>query len=516
MRHHLFATPLALAVQPFVLGARPLRSIRFPVAAARGLSGGTTPDDEPRFLEMVKINLEKAAKHTDLSPGILNQIMACNSVLRVSFPIERDNGAIEVIRAYRAQHSHHRTPCKGGIRYAEAVDLQEVEALASLMTFKCAVVNVPFGGAKGGIAIDPRKYSTRELEKITRRYTVELHKHGFIGPGVDVPAPDMGTGAREMSWIVDTYRMLFGQTDVNAWACVTGKPLSMGGVDGRTEATGLGIVYCTRAYLEDEQECKRQGLTPGIKGKTVIVQGFGNVGYFAAKFFTEFGCKVIGVVEYNGAVFNPDGLNIDKLKEYHQKHGSLLGFSGAERELPQSQAVELMEEDCDILVPAATEQAIHKGNAHRIKARLICEGANGPTTPAAEEILEKMRVVILPDLLMNSGGVTVSYFEWLKNLAHVGFGKLTRRWEEQGKQGFLKALSTGGIDTSAMQNVPESVLRGASEKDLVYSGLEDTICKGLHEVVSTANAHGVNYRTAAFINGFNKMKRTYADSGFTI
>jgi glutamate dehydrogenase (NAD(P)+) len=345
---------------------------------------------------------------------------------------------------------------------------------------------------------------------------VELHKHGFIGPGVDVPAPDMGTGAREMSWIVDTFRMLFGQTDVNAWACVTGKPLSMGGIDGRTEATGLGIVFCTRAYLEDEQECKRKGLVPGMKGKTVIVQGFGNVGYYAARFFAEFGCKIIGVVEHNGAVFSSKGLNVDELKEYHQQHGSLLGFGGAERELQESEASRLMEEQCDILVPAATEQAIHKENASKIKAKLICEGANGPTTPAAEEILEKMGVVILPDILTNSGGVTVSYFEWLKNLAHVGFGKLTRRWEEQGKQGFLKALNTGGIDTSVMVNVPESVMRGAAEKDLVYSGLEDTICKGLHEVVSTANVRNVSYRTAAFINGFNKMKRTYSDSGFTL
>jgi glutamate dehydrogenase (NAD(P)+) len=261
------------------------------------------PADEPRFLDMVKANFEKAAKHTNISPALIKQMLACNSVLKISFPIQRDDGSLEVVNAYRAQHSHHRSPCKGGIRYAEAVDLQEVEALAALMTFKCAVVNVPYGGAKGGIAIDPKKYSVRELEKITRRYTVELHKYGFIGPGIDVPAPDMGTGPREMGWIVDTYRMLFGQSDVNAWACVTGKPLSMGGIDGRTEATGLGLVYIARAFLENKDECKRVGISPGIKDKTVIVQGFGNVGYYAAKFFQEKGCRVVGIAEYNGTQF---------------------------------------------------------------------------------------------------------------------------------------------------------------------------------------------------------------------
>jgi glutamate dehydrogenase (NAD(P)+) len=444
---------------------------------------------------------------------MVKQIMACNSVLRVSFPIQRDDGTVEVVRAYRAQHSHHRTPCKGGIRYADAVDLQEVEALASLMTFKCAVVNVPFGGAKGGIAIDPQKYSVRELERITRRYTAELHKHGFIGPGVDVPAPDMGTGAREMSWIVDTYRMLFGQTDVNAWACVTGKPISMGGIDGRTEATGLGLVYATRAFLSKEDECKRFGIAPGMHGKTVIVQGFGNVGFHVARFLQEEGCKVVGVIERDGAVYNSAGLDVLALKDYHRSKGTLLGFDGAERQLEREPHA-LMEEACDILVPAAMERSIHKGNAHRIQAKMISEGANGPTTPAAEAILEAKGVVILPDILTNSGGVTVSYFEWLKNLAHVGFGKLTRRWEERGKQGLLAHLKLAGIDTS---DAKESALsKGATEKDLVYSGLEDTICKGLDEVVATANAKKVSFRTAAFINAFNKMQGTYNDSGFTI
>ncbi len=320
-----------------------------------------------------------------------------------------------------------------------------------------------------------------------------------------------------MGWIVDTYRMLFGQSDVNAWACVTGpsitevacshlhtdlspskremteclrspgKPISMGGIDGRTEATGLGLVYATRAFLSKRDECKRFGIAPGMHGKTVIVQGFGNVGFHAARFMQQEGCKVVGVVERDAAVYNSAGLDVMALKDYYKSKGTILGFDGAERQL-ESQPHALMEEACDILVPAAMERSIHKGNAHRIQAKMICEGANGPTTPAAEAILDAKGVVILPDILTNSGGVSVSYFEWLKNLAHVGFGKLTRRWEERGKQGLLAELKLAGIDTSDSK---ESALsKGATEKDLVYSGLEDTICTGLDEVpIHTRHVH---------------------------
>jgi len=331
---------------------------------------------------------------------------------------------------------------------------------------------------------------------------------------VDVPAPDMGTGAREMAWIVDTYRMLFGQSDVNAWACVTGKPLTMGGIEGRTEATGLGIVYVTRAFLAKKEECQRFGIAPGIEGKTVVMQGFGNVGFYSAKFFIECcGCKVIGVVEYNSAVYNSKGLDVESLKKYQMEKGTLLGFPGSESELAADEAHEMMEIECDILVPAAMERSIHKGNAHKIKAKLICEGANGPTTIAAEEILEKKGIAILPDILTNSGGVSVSYFEWLKNLAHVGFGKLTRRWEEKGKNQLLETLRAAGVDT---ESTHQTMRKGATDKDLVYSGLEDTICNGLDEVVETANRKKISYRTAAFVNAFEKMQGTYGDSGFTI
>jgi glutamate dehydrogenase (NAD(P)+) len=425
---------------------------------------------------------------------------------------------VQTIRGYRAQHSHHRLPCKGGIRYAADVDLQEVEALASLMTYKCAVVDVPYGGAKGGVSIDPRKYSEHELELITRRYTMELRKFGFIGPGIDVPAPDVGTGPREMAWIKDTYQMLYAMDDINAPACVTGKPLAQGGIQGRTEATGLGVFFVTREFLSNEEECARKGLTPGVKGKSVVVQGFGNVGYYAAKFFAEAGCPVLGVVEYNSAAWNPKGLDIEKLKEYQQQHKTLQGFPGATETLGAENAKSLMERQCDILVPAALEKQITKDNAGRIKAKIIVEGANGPVTPKGEAILEAKGSVIIPDFLANAGGVTVSYFEWLKNLQHVRFGRMTRKWEERSKQILLAEVErhqpAGTPRLSAAER--KLAVQGPSELDIVRSGLEDTMAKGADETIKTANELSINYRTAAFVNALRKIETVYSEAGITI
>ena len=481
-------------------------------------------------------------------------IKACNSLLRVNFPLHRDDGSTEVIRGYRAQHSHHRLPCKGGIRFSDEVDLQEVEALASLMTYKCAIVDVPYGGAKGGIAINPRKYSVHELEMITRRYTMELKKYGFIGPGVDVPAPDVGTGPREMSWIKDTYSMLYGMNDISATACVTGKPLSQGGIHGRTEATGLGLYYATRDFLNNESFCAKHKIKPGIAGKTVIIQGFGNVGFWAAKFFEQHGAKVIGIVEYNGArararahahmpaprratlrltppyiralavvarartpagaVYSAKGLNIEALKAHQVAKGSLLGFAGAERELAAEAAIGLIESECDILVPACLEKQITMHNAGRIRAKVVSEGANGPTTPYAEEILEKRGIVTLPDMLMNAGGVTVSYFEWLKNLQHVRFGRMTKKWEERSKHIIVDQFAKLGarMDPRDVQ----ALLQGPTERDIVYSGLEDTMAQAVAETFATAQKHGVSYRLAGFINAIKKVEVTYKDAGITL
>lgn len=500
------------ALAPRAFSAAAAKSAYFPET-------GPTKDPlaEPRFLEMVKMNFDYAVKYTNVDPGLLEIIKACNSLLRVNFPLRRDDGSVEVIRGYRAQHSHHRLPCKGGIRYADEVDLQEVEALASLMTYKCAAVDVPFGGAKGGVSINPKNYSVHELELITRRYTMELKKFGFIGPGIDVPAPDVGTGPREMSWVKDTYTSLFGMDDINSAACVTGKPLSQGGIAGRTEATGLGLYYATRDFLSNAAFCAQYRLTPGIKGKTVILQGFGNVGFYAAKFFAQHGAKVIGVVEYNGAVFNPAGLDVEALKAHQTASGSLLGFSGATRSLPAESALSGMEEECDILVPAALEKQITRENAGRIKAKLVSEGANGPTTPFAEEILASKGVPVLPDMLCNAGGVTVSYFEWVKNLSHIRMGRLTRKWEERSKRLMLEqvqAAQDGKVTLDAKQ-VAELV-GGPSERDMVYSGLEDTMSVAVQETLATMAKHRVSPRVAAMVNAVNKIAMTYKDAGITL
>ena len=378
------------------------------------------------FFQSVEKSFDKAAKFTKFDPGILEQIKACNSVYQMRFPVKRDDGSIEVIEAYRVQHSQHKSPCKGGIRFSDEVNQDEVMALASLMTYKCAIVNVPFGGGKGGIKINPRKYSVYELEKITRRYTSELVKKNFIGPGIDVPAPDYGTGEREMAWIVDTYASL-KPGDIDAAGCVTGKPITQGGVRGRKEATGLGVFYGIREVCNMPDVMKKIGLEQGIVNKKVVVQGLGNVGYHSAKFFREAGAVVIALAEYEGAIMNPAGLNEEEVFQHRKNTGSILNFPGATNLAKNTDALEL---ECDILIPAALENVINGDNAPRVKAKIIGEAANGPCTPEADEIFIQKGILCVPDMYLNAGGVTVSYFEWLKNLSHVRYGRMEKRFTE--------------------------------------------------------------------------------------
>src|SRR3954466_14325693 len=390
------------------------------------------------FFGAVEKSFDKAAKFTKWDPGILEQIKACNAVYRMRFPVKRDDGKIDVIEAYRVQHSHHKTPCKGGIRFAAEVNQDEVMALAALMTYKCAIVNVPFGGGKGGIKINPRKYSVYELEKITRRYTRELVRKNFIGPGTDVPAPDYGTGEQEMAWIVDTYASL-KPGEIDAAGCVTGKPITQGGVRGRKEATGLGVYYGIREVCNMPDVMKKLGLETGIKNKTVVVQGMGNVGYHSAKFFREGGAKVIALAEYEGAIMNADGLNEEEVFQHRKKTGSILNFPGATNLKKNTDALEL---ECDILIPAALENVINGENAPRVKAKIVGEAANGPLTPEADDVLSKKGVLVVPDMYLNAGGVTVSYFEWLKNLSHVRYGRLEKRFTENLNKHILGQMET--------------------------------------------------------------------------
>ncbi|MFD1769309.1 Glu/Leu/Phe/Val family dehydrogenase [Sphingobacterium suaedae] len=461
------------------------------------------------FFESVLQNFEKAAKHTRFDRGILDQIKACNSILRVKFPVKIGE-RIEVIEAYRVQHSHHKLPCKGGIRFSLEVDQEEVMALASLMTYKCAIVNVPFGGGKGGIKIDSKKYSAFELEKITRRYTSELCKKNFIGPGIDVPAPDYGTGAREMSWILDTYSSL-NPNDINAQACVTGKPISQGGVRGRTEATGLGVFFGVREACSFQEDMEKLGLTTGVAGKKVIVQGLGNVGYHTAKYFQEAGAKLVGLIEYDGAIYDENGLDLQSVQAHRQHTGGIVNYPGA---ISFSNPAEGLEQPCDILIPAALESVIHKDNADRIQAMIIGEAANGPLTSDADDILNKKGVLIIPDIYLNAGGVTVSYFEWLKNLSHVRYGRLEKRFSENMYHELIDIIeSTTGKKVSDLER--KTILRGPDEIDLVHSGLEDTMIGSYREIreIYVSGDDVEDLRTAAFVCAINKIGVAYEELG---
>ena len=462
------------------------------------------------FFESVEKSFDKASKFTKWEQGILDQIKACNSIYSMRFPVKMDDGHIEVIEAYRVQHSQHKSPCKGGIRFSMAVNQDEVMALAALMTYKCAIVNVPFGGAKGGIKISPRSFSTYELEKITRRYTSELVKKNFIGPGIDVPAPDYGTGEREMAWIVDTYQSL-KPGEIDAAGCVTGKPISLGGVRGRKEATGLGVFYGVREVCLMEDQMKKLGLTVGVQDKKVIVQGLGNVGYYTTKFFREGGAKVIAIAEYEGAILNADGLNEEDVFQHRKKTGSILNFPGATNIANSADALEM---ECDILIPAALENVIDKNNAPRIKAKIIGEAANGPLTPEADEILTNNGILVIPDMYLNAGGVTVSYFEWLKNLSHVRYGRLEKRFTENANIHILHQIEelTGKKVTESEKEI---IAHGPDEIDLVHSGLEETMINATKEIMDIwkANPAIPDMRTAAYVCAINKVGTSYAELG---
>ncbi|MGN6421597.1 MAG: Glu/Leu/Phe/Val family dehydrogenase [Pseudobacter sp.] len=464
---------------------------------------------EYSFFGAVEKSFDKAAKFTKWDPGILEQIKQCNAVYRMHFPVKIGE-KIEVVKAYRVQHSHHKLPCKGGIRFAMSVNLDEVMALAALMTYKCAIVNVPFAGAKGGITIDPKKYTPYELEKITRRYTSELIKKNFIGPGIDVPAPDYGTGEREMAWIVDTYQSM-RPGEIDALGCVTGKPVTQGGVRGRREATGLGVFYGLREVCNMPDVMQKLGMTTGVAGKRVVVQGLGNVGYHSAKFFAEAGSKVVALAEYEGAIYNNDGLDIDAVFEHRKKTGSILNFPGATNFAKNTDALEF---ECDILIPAALENVINGENAPRIKAKVIGEAANGPLTPEADEILAKKGALVVPDMYLNAGGVTVSYFEWLKNLSHVRYGRMEKRFTENLNNHILGQIEdlTG---KTVNQREKDFILHGPEEVDLVRSGLEETMITATREIMDAwkSNPEIPDMRTAAYVVAINKVGTSYAELG---
>lgn len=461
------------------------------------------------FSDSVSFYFDRASQFTDTPQGLLDQIKVCNSIYKMHFPVKYGN-QVKVIEAYRVQHSHHRMPTKGGIRYSLMVDQDEVMALASLMTYKCAIVNVPFGGAKGGIKISPRQTPPEILENVTRRYTAELVKKNFIGPGIDVPAPDYGTGEREMAWIMDTYLTL-RPGEIDGYGCVTGKPVSLNGIKGRTEATGRGVVYALNEVCSYADDMKGLGLSTGLEGKRVIIQGLGNVGYHTARIIREYGAKVIAVAESDGAVYDENGIDPVDLHRYRTEKKSVKGYPKGKVIADSLSALEL---DCDILIPAALEKQITDKNAARIKAKIIAEAANGPITPAAEKILLKKGVMIIPDIYINAGGVTVSYFEWLKNLSHVSFGRMQKRWEEKHQRNFIQLVEDLTGKTVSKSKI-DMLIHGADEIDLVNSGLEDTMIEAYQDIreFKKRRKNVPDLRTAAFAVSINKIRDSYYAMG---
>jgi len=470
----------------------------------------TISTHEISFRENVDRMVNRALGYIGVDKGMQDEIKACNSIIKVSFPAQLDDGSFKVFTGYRATHSDHRLPVKGGIRYASNVTSDEVEALASLMTYKCALVNVPFGGSKGGLQLNPRNYSEGELERITRRFARELINKGYISPGENVPAPDMGTGEREMAWIADTYRQLHPH-DINYLGTVTGKPVATGGIRGRTEATGRGVQYVIREFFRHPEDMARIGFTGSIAGKRCVVQGLGNVGYHAAKFLQEEDdAIIIGIGEYDGAIINENGINIDDLKAWMIANGGTKGYPNGTY-VENSKAV--LELECDILIPAALESQITRENASRIQTKLIIEAANGPVTAAADTILKEKGILILPDFYVNAGGVTVSYFEWIKNLSHIRFGRMQRRLDEYRADATIQALEemTGKKVPDALK---ADMLRGGDELSMVRSGLDDTMRDGYAEIKDAMLRHNIeDYRTAAFVVSLEKIAYTHKRMG---
>ena len=470
---------------------------------------------EPTFRESVDLMFNRAVALMDLPPGLEEKIRVCNATYTVRFGV-RLRGQIHTFTGYRSVHSEHMEPVKGGIRYSLAVNQDEVEALAALMTYKCALVEAPFGGSKGGLCVDPRQWDEHELESITRRFAYELIKRDLIHPSQNVPAPDMGTGEREMAWIADQYRRM-NTTDINARACVTGKPLNAGGIAGRVEATGRGVQYALQEFFRHPEDMAAAGLSGSLDGKRVIVQGLGNVGYHAAKFLhEEDGAVITGIIEHDGALYSDEGLDVEAVRAWIMKHGGVTGYPDATH---TAEGAAVLEHECDILIPAAMEGVINMGNADRVKAALIIEAANGPVTAGADEVLREKGTVIIPDMYANAGGVTVSYFEWVKNLSHIRFGRMGRRQEESRHQLIVDELERLdrhlGDAWVISPGFKQKYLRGAGELELVRSGLDDTMriaYQSMREVW-----HGredvTDLRTAAYLVSIDKVAASYRALG---
>ena len=466
-------------------------------------------DKKPTFLENVEMMVNDTIDCIKIDPNISKILKTCRSVIQLKFPV-KINGAIKIFHVLRAVHSNHRLPVKGGIRYSTDVNQEEIEALASLMTFKCAVVDVPFGGAKGGLLIDPKKYDEESLERITKKFARELIRRGFLSPARDVPAPDVGTSQREMGWILDAYKSL-RPDDINHVACVTGKSVDHGGIKGRLEATGRGVCEALKEFFRHPAEVKKANISnSNLDDQKIIIQGFGNVGLNSAKSLFATGAKIVGIAEKDGAIFNRKGINIIELEKYKQDKKTIVGFPNTETIDTSS---DLLTYDCDILIPAALENAVTLENVDNIKAKIICEAANGPVSYRADKKLKDRGAVIIPDIYANAGGVTVSYFEWIRNISHIRMGRLQKRYEEDRGEVILRALEQLSPNKLS-KDLTNQLVHGANEEDIIASGLEDTMRVSFQEMLEMKSVYNLdNYRMAAYAIALKKIEKSYLELG---
>jgi len=450
--------------------------------------------------------VNKALKFSELSDDLANKIITCNSTYTVRFGV-RLRGQIYTFEGWRSVHSEHMEPTKGGIRFDMDTHAEEVEALAALMSYKCAIINVPYGGSKGGLKIDPSQWESKELEKITRRFAQELIKRDLISPSMNVPAPDIGTSSKEMAWIADEYRKIH-PADINGSACVTGKPPSKNGLVGREEATGRGVQYIIREFFRNPDLLKLVKLDNNLSGKSFILQGLGNVGYHLSKFLTEDdGVKLIGISEFNGGIYNEDGINVEHAKKYFTKHNSFKNYPKATFIKDSSL---LLKRKCDILIPAARENVITEKNAEDISANLIVEAANGPISYKGNQILNRKKIFVIPDILANGGGVAVSYFEWVKNLRHIRFGRLEKRRNQIQLNNLIEAIESMTGKTMPAK-YKSNFHNGIEEIDLIRSGLDDMMIDGFQSVKKEffETDKIADFRTAAFKTAIEKIALSY-------
>ena len=469
----------------------------------------TKLDKKPTFLENVEMMVNDTIECIKIDPNISKILKTCRSVIQLKFPV-KIKGEIKIFHGWRAVHSNHRLPVKGGLRYSTDVNQEEIEALASLMTFKCALVDVPFGGAKGGLLIDPKKYDEESLERITKKFARELIRRGYLSPARDVPAPDVGTSQREMGWILDAYKSS-RPDDINHVACVTGKSVNHGGIKGRLEATGRGVCEALKEFFRHTDEVSKAKMdSPDLNDQKIIIQGLGNVGLHSAKSLFATGAKIIGIAEKDGAIFNKEGINIIELEEYKQDKNTILGFPNTKKINTSS---DLLTYDCDILIPAALENVITLKNVDSIKAKIICEAANGPVSYRADRKLKDRGTVIIPDIYANAGGVTVSYFEWIRNISHIRMGRLHKRYEEDRGEVILKALEQISPNKLS-QDITNKLVHGANEEDIIASGLEDTMRVSFQEMLEMKSAYNLDdYRMAAYAIALKKIEKSYLELG---